>query len=105
MSVSLDEEYKDAVLTTDYSVQASLPDCMAEGTLLDPFGMVVPEGGFCKQISGSEIDERVSVKISSPLLWDAEHPRLYTMRLRICQRGAVLETVEKRFGFRQIERR
>ena len=105
MSVSLDEEYKDAVLTTDYSVQASLPDCMAEGTLLDPFGMVVPEGGFCKSLSGSEIDERVSVKILSPLLWDAEHPRLYTMCIRICQGGAVLETVEKKFGFRQIERR
>lgn len=105
MSVSLDEKYENAVLTTDYSVKAALGGCIAEGTLLDPFGMPVPEGAFCHEISGTEADQRVSAEIPAPLLWDAEHPWLYTMRLRICRSGAVLETVEKKFGFRQIERR
>ncbi len=105
LSTEMDESYKNARLTVDYSAQAHLEGCEVEGRLLDPYGMEIPEAYFCESIRDSVWDGRIQREISSPSLWDAEHPWLYTMQLRVCRKGAVLETVRKKFGFRQIERR
>ena len=41
--------------------------------------------------------------VIAPLLWDNEHPNLYTLRMELHQNGVVSERIEKRFGFRHIE--
>lgn len=40
---------------------------------------------------------------TAPLLWNCEQPNRYTLRIDLLQNGKVLETVEKKFGFRQVE--
>lgn len=47
----------------------------------------------------------IADSIIAPLLWDNEHPNLYTLRLELCRNGEVIETTRKRFGFREIELR
>lgn len=105
LSTELDGAYENALLTADCSAEAHLQGCEIEGILFDPSGEEIPEAYFCETIEDAVWDKRVQREISMPLLWDAEHPHLYTMQLRVCRGGVVLETVRKRFGFRQIERR
>lgn len=104
LSTELDCVYKNARLTVDCSAEAHLQGCEVEGMLFDPSGEEIPEAYFCTAIENQVWDVRVQREISMPILWDAEHPYLYTMQLRVCRGAEVLETVRKRFGFRQIER-
>lgn len=98
-------ERNDAVLSLYYTVEAGLDGCEIQGILMDPWGKEVPEGAFCKKTEGTSEDARVDLPIPAPLLWDAEHPWLYTMQLCVCRDGAVLERTNRTFGFRQITRR
>lgn len=41
--------------------------------------------------------------VIAPRLWNNEHPHLYRLRMELCQGKDVTETVERRFGFREIE--
>ena len=45
---------------------------------------------------------RVSLSVQNPLLWDAEHPNLYRVRLTLFRNGETTETVESDVGFRKI---
>lgn len=45
----------------------------------------------------------LSDTVAAPLLWNNEQPHLYTLRMELCLNDEVIETVEKRFGFREIE--
>lgn len=110
ISTELDQNYENAVLTVDYSVEADaeanrLELYEIEGFLTDPSGMRIEEAHFCELVTKGSEDRRIERRITQPLLWDAEHPYLYTMWLRVCRDGEVIETVQKKFGFRQIERR
>jgi beta-galactosidase len=42
--------------------------------------------------------------VALPLKWDAEHPRLYTLRASLEAGGRVVETLTRRVGFRKVER-
>lgn len=41
--------------------------------------------------------------VFSPRLWDNEHPCLYTLRVELCQGDNIIETTERKIGFREIE--
>lgn len=45
----------------------------------------------------------ISDTVIRPLLWNNEHPNLYTLKIELSQNSAITETIEKRFGFREIE--
>lgn len=45
----------------------------------------------------------ISDSVIAPVLWNNEHPTLYTLKIELCQGKEIIETVEKRFGFREIE--
>ncbi len=38
----------------------------------------------------------------NPILWDTENPHLYHMAVRLADRGAILDSVQERFGFREF---
>lgn len=105
VSTVLNETYENAVMIIDYEVEAKIENYEIEGFLIDSSGQRIREGEFCKVVKIENRSDRVEKNISFPVLWDAEHPNLYTLCLRVCKDGEVLETVEKKFGFRQIERR
>ncbi|NWK54954.1 glycoside hydrolase family 2 [Verrucomicrobiaceae bacterium N1E253] len=44
-----------------------------------------------------------AIPIKKPKKWDNEHPNLYTLECTLNNAGQKIETVNKRFGFRQVE--
>ena len=45
----------------------------------------------------------LSAPVNAPKLWSAEKPNLYYVVLQLSSEGKVVESVEQRFGFKQIE--
>lgn len=45
----------------------------------------------------------LSDTVIRPELWNNERPNLYTLKVELSQNAAITETIEKRFGFREIE--
>jgi hypothetical protein len=46
---------------------------------------------------------RLETRVAAPLLWTAETPNLYRVRLTLSQRSGLAHTVTERFGFRTFE--
>jgi beta-galactosidase/beta-glucuronidase len=53
--------------------------------------------------AGASLACRAGLPIPAPESWDAEHPRLYTLHCTLLQGDKEVETVSKRFGFREVE--
>ena len=101
----LDDTYKDAewkvyaTLSND-SEQAqkniSLRLSLAESPIV--LNQTIPEIAAGKKWSGW-----LTGKVVSPKKWDNEHPYLYTMKADVGVAGQIVEQIEKRFGFREIQ--
>jgi hypothetical protein len=48
---------------------------------------------------------RMFVKVPEPKLWSPDHPHLYNLRIRLLQRGELLDEVESYAGLRSVELR
>lgn len=106
-------DYGDAVLHVTVAVtnesQFPAADIRAAITLQGPNGRNVPiaphEIDFGDLQPGQSISRRVQVAVASPAKWDCEHPNLYTLTCRLQEAAGHQdqETVQQRFGFRQIE--
>lgn len=59
--------------------------------------------GTIKTETDKEID--FSVWVKHPEKWDCEHPNLYILIAELIYAGHVTETVTKKIGFRQIEKK
>jgi hypothetical protein len=53
--------------------------------------------------SAGETAVNAEMSIRRPLLWDPEHPNLYVLRAELIVDGKMVEVVEQRFGFREVE--
>ncbi len=60
-----------------------------------PFSTIIPPGGAGRV--------NVALHVENPLLWSAETPNLYSLRLTLCQGNEALHTITERFGFRTFE--
>jgi hypothetical protein len=106
VKTALDAQYRDAELTMLLGM-----DC-AEGVhgeialrLKDPEGNEVElDTGRVAFDSGCP-EKEVKVGVKEPRKWDAEHPWLYTLCADVYADGVFVQRSERRFGFRQIERR
>lgn len=45
---------------------------------------------------------KITIPVSSPKQWDAEHPNLYTLRTTLTVDGRIVQINEERVGFREI---
>jgi beta-galactosidase len=104
-----DEEYTNAVLKLDMSVQNLSDDLQTgsvEAILLDPEGNSVVEI-MSKEIEIPAGDEAVLAfesTVEDPQKWSAETPTLYTLLMTLKDHeGQVLEVVPWRVGFREVE--
>ena len=79
--------------TSDGAVSAQLIDARGR-SVGEPFGADVGPG--VKVI-------RLETRVAAPLLWTAETPNLYRVRLTLSQRSTRAHTVNVRFGFRTFE--
>ena len=101
----------DGVLEAEMTVvnesAAAAENLRAVIALRDPNGkgMTITPGevDFGAVPAGKTVKRCLRIAVASPAQWDCEHPNLYMVTCRVSQGGRLRETVEQRFGFRQIE--
>ncbi|MBD8548563.1 hypothetical protein IFT82_17735 [Sphingomonas sp. CFBP 8760] len=101
-----DRDYRDATLRV--TAEAAFHRARAARlhlTLTDPQGRTVPLPRASVDLRAGVGEATVALPVVAPTKWDAEHPALYTLAGRLEVGGRTVETVTRRIGFRQIERR
>ena len=107
----LDIAYRDARLSVEVGLRnagrARARGVGVEFALLDPDGRPVRMGPASVAAGelgpGAAADRTFEADVRAPQLWDAEHPRLHTLVVTLRSGGRTVETVARRFGFREIE--
>ncbi len=69
-----------------------------ESVQLEKTSMPLPEIA-----AGQMLDETIEIAVDSPKKWDNEHPNLYVLQCKLINGFETIQTVERRFGFRQVE--
>ena len=100
---ALDSQCRNATLRIAYALSDLPPSAALWAQLLDPMGMAVAEK-LLNPVDADGLCGEDSLWVNAPLLWDCEHPWLYTLRLRLEQDGQSAEEVRLRVGLRQIHR-
>lgn len=89
--------------------QVTGPDGIPEGCrlqtqIISPNGKVVAtEESDSQRASESRLSSSQEMTVKSPMLWDLEHPHLYTAMSNIYQGDTLVDTYKTRFGIRSIE--
>ncbi|MCX6560456.1 MAG: glycoside hydrolase family 2 [Candidatus Aminicenantes bacterium] len=107
----LDDAYRDARLRVDLSLanagRSAAREAQVRFALLDPSGNPMPLStaplSAWDLAPGSAVNKVFEADVRDPKLWDAEHPRLHTLIVTLTVEGRPVETVSRRFGFREIE--
>lgn len=107
----LDGDYRDAILRVRGSIRNYAATGAAgytlEARLIDAEGRPVlptPLAGQVDVPADGEATIELAAEVSSPRLWSAEHPNLYTLLLTLrSPEGQVVEVESCRVGFRQVE--
>lgn len=102
VETEFDEEFCDAVLKIAVQLSLISENALLRIELLD-FEKVVTEA----EIPVSDPREmtepkQISIPVSAPKKWDAEHPYLYTLRLTLSVGEQERQVNEQRIGFREI---
>lgn len=96
-----DGGFSRAVVTLSMTAQNPVPSLRAEISLVSPDGS--PAASGLADLSSGEASARF--EISSPKLWNAEEPALYTLVLRVSADGQPDEFITDRLGLRKAETR
>lgn len=104
ITTSLDKHYENALL----NVQTAITN--GSGQILDGIHLRLSIGGLPVVIEkplprlnpGETWKGNLSDSVMAPELWNNESPRLYILNVELCHNDTVLETIEKKFGFREI---
>jgi beta-galactosidase len=110
VSTTFDKDYLDAKLMVEVELANESIDESDVKMFFELSGESNPglvlrkEVKLDRRLSGNSVLVRnFSFDVASPLKWDPEHPNLYSIRLSVIADGKVVETIEKKVGFRQIE--
>jgi hypothetical protein len=105
-----DPAYRDATLIVDLSADnesgRDAAGAVLEFALKDPEGQSVPLGNDRLSLGlgpCSRTERRMEFRVTRPEHWEAEHPRLYTLSVRLSAPDQTNEVVSRRVGFRQVE--
>ena len=105
LATTFDKDYCNATLAVELETAnegaANVGALQAALTLKAPDGQNVPLSP--DHVPLLSLTNCVNIPVAKPLKWDNEHPNLYTLTVKLEQSGKVLETVEQKVGFRQIE--
>jgi hypothetical protein len=73
--------------------------------LTDPEGKAVLITPTSMAFSADKPEASLDISVPAPRKWDAEHPNLYTLGSELIVHKSTVEKVERKFGFRKVERR
>ena len=100
-----DSEHKNADLVTEISVEnesgVALSGATVRLSLMQDTNAVVSSDPIAMDLPAwSQKGQTVKLHVSSPLLWSAEHPNLYTLETVVWRNGSEIERVTRKVGFR-----
>jgi beta-galactosidase len=103
---TLDEKYTNARLLADAVVEAQPGHAWdaaaklfkADGTPVD-VNLSVTQ----KPAAQGPNNLHIEANVQAPALWSAEKPNLYYLLITLAEQGKPIETIQQRFGFRQVE--
>ncbi|BDI29242.1 hypothetical protein CCAX7_12930 [Capsulimonas corticalis] len=96
---------RDATLVTDVQVEGAPGESVAlTGDLVGADGKSTPISltGAGRIGADGAAAIHLSAPVTAPKLWSAEKPNLYYLVLRLTSGGKIAESVQQRFGFRQV---
>lgn len=102
----LDANFRNATLNTQVQVMGTVGQAVSlTGRLVGADGKLTAVQFSGQGSVGADGTTSVSLSapVSAPKLWSAEKPNLYYVILQLSVGGKIVERVEQRFGFRQIE--
>jgi len=110
VTTDLDEEYKDAMLMANVRISSTEKnknqDLRVRMILKNPLdNEIVMEKGYSfglPQVLKNYV-QTLSMPVSKPALWDPEHPILYDLFVLLEADGEIIEKVQQKIGFREIE--
>ncbi|MGI6652797.1 MAG: glycoside hydrolase family 2 TIM barrel-domain containing protein [Christensenellales bacterium] len=100
--VHADRRDGDAALRMEYALEDAEPLDMLTAVLYASDGGI--QGQWTIELNNSGTAELTVPSEPKITAWDAEHPALYRLVLTLRRENAVLETVEKRVGFTDIQK-
>ncbi|HKK12624.1 MAG TPA: glycoside hydrolase family 2 TIM barrel-domain containing protein, partial [Flavobacteriaceae bacterium] len=78
-------------------------DVKVEHIIYNPEGFEIAKNSIEKTIlEGRSSDFEVTLQVPDPLLWDIEHPTLYTSKTNVYKDGILLDSKETTFGIRTM---
>ena len=103
----LDADYRNATLNTTVQVMGTPGEAVSiTGNLVDaktktPTGVKISGQGSVGADGIATI--AMTAPVTAPALWSAEKPNLYYVVMQLDSGGKMIERVEQRFGFKQID--
>ncbi len=103
VTTPFDSQFRSATVNIRYALSGMPEGARVVASLTDPTGLPVTETGLPPVDAATRFGEG-TLPVERPLPWDAEHPWLYTLTLRVMVGDAVAEETSLRVGLRQIDR-
>jgi len=112
ITTKFDEAFDNATMNVaiKFSNQENeaLTDAKLEFSLLkwpdrNPVKIITKEFKLPVIVSGSTLRQNFEIEVDSPDKWDSEHPNLYILQCEIIKDSKIIQRVERRFGFREVE--
>jgi beta-galactosidase len=109
IKTDLDEDYKDATLTIDASLDNAADSAQkltVEAELLDADGkqIGVAKADATEVSANGKTTAKLSAEVTNPAKWSAESPTLYRLLITVKDAdGAVVEVIPWNVGFREVE--
>jgi hypothetical protein len=98
-TIGFDSVYRNATLAVAAALDSPVTATLSL-RLFDPAGERVELKSSTAHFSkGTAV---TLLTVDSPLLWDAEHPLLYTLQASLVQGGKTTEVASRRIGFREV---
>lgn len=105
VETTFDDQYKDATLWVWLQLGVHQGNSAeVRLALKDAEGVVVPGVPSKVVVLAGAREVKVPLAIQAPKKWDAEHPYLYTLEVHIMEGSSVVQTVQKKVGFREVKR-
>ena len=106
VETDFDASYRDARLKVMATVAVRVShDVFLNLHLTDPDGNRVPLHPDSIAFSTDRPELSIETPVLAPMKWDAEHPNLYTLEAELMVGKSAVEKLEKKLGFRKVERR
>lgn len=91
-----------ATLRLQVELGEGAEECEMALSLSDPEGNRINLATPVLRFPAGSPGDTVDFPIEAPKLWDAEHPRLYTLTAVLKSKGVNLQTISRKVGFREV---